>query len=196
MTMNDEWYEKVPAHATLTQGDIVVECPVLSWHDAPFDLSSDANHEETLRASVAASCSDVVVMSQACDLEQNKIHNVILCPCLTLSRYRTAWEQTERERGNNPTDKSWRKMCESITSGYRWNLTILSAGKFDDISTEHLIVDFHEVFSIPRGFLESFLRQRNTPRLRLLPPYREHLSQAFARFFMRVGLPTPVEKAW
>jgi hypothetical protein len=24
--------------------------------------------------------------------------------------------------------------------------------------------------------------------LRLLPPYREHLSQAFARFFMRVGL--------
>ena len=26
-------------------------------------------------------------------------------------------------------------------------------------------------------------------RLRLLPPYREHLSQSFARFFMRVGLP-------
>jgi hypothetical protein len=26
----------------------------------------------------------------------------------------------------------------------------------------------------------------------LLPPYREHLSQAFARFFMRVGLPVEV----
>ena len=25
-------------------------------------------------------------------------------------------------------------------------------------------------------------------RLRLCPPYREHLSQAFARYFMRVGL--------
>jgi hypothetical protein len=29
-------------------------------------------------------------------------------------------------------------------------------------------------------------------RLRLLPPYREHLSQAFARFFMRVGLPVDI----
>jgi hypothetical protein len=29
-------------------------------------------------------------------------------------------------------------------------------------------------------------------RLRLLPPYREHLSQAFARLFMRVGLPADI----
>jgi hypothetical protein len=28
------------------------------------------------------------------------------------------------------------------------------------------------------------------------PPYREHLSQAFARFFMRVGLPQPVDPSW
>ena len=28
--------------------------------------------------------------------------------------------------------------------------------------------------------------------LRLLPPYGEHLSQAFARFFMRVGLPVDI----
>jgi Arc/MetJ-type ribon-helix-helix transcriptional regulator len=28
------------------------------------------------------------------------------------------------------------------------------------------------------------------------PPYREHLSQSFARFFMRVGLHTPIAKAW
>ena len=30
------------------------------------------------------------------------------------------------------------------------------------------------------------------PRLRLNPPYREHLAQAFARFFMRVGLPVDI----
>ena len=29
-------------------------------------------------------------------------------------------------------------------------------------------------------------------RIRLLPPYRELLSQAFARFFMRVGLPVDI----
>ena len=30
-------------------------------------------------------------------------------------------------------------------------------------------------------------------RIRVLPPYREHLSQAFARFFMRVGLPQDIK---
>jgi hypothetical protein len=25
-----------------------------------------------------------------------------------------------------------------------------------------------------------------------MPPYREHLSQAFARYFMRVGLPSDI----
>jgi hypothetical protein len=44
--------------------------------------------------------------------------------------------------------------------------------------------------------LQSLLKARAIPRPQLLPPYREHLSQAFARFFMRVGLPTPVAKTW
>jgi hypothetical protein len=50
--------------------------------------------------------------------------------------------------------------------------------------------------SVPRSFNESLLTQRGHSRFRLLPPYREHLSQAFARFFMRVGLTIPVEKKW
>jgi hypothetical protein len=57
-------------------------------------------------------------------------------------------------------------------------------------------VDFHEVFTLPRPVLESLLTAREVPRPQLLPPYREHRSQAFARFFMRVGLPTPVTKTW
>jgi len=58
------------------------------------------------------------------------------------------------------------------------------------------LVDFHEIFTVPRAFLESLIKQRGKIRFRLLPPYREHLSQAFARFFMRVGLPIPIEKDW
>jgi hypothetical protein len=44
--------------------------------------------------------------------------------------------------------------------------------------------------------LEAILKARNQVRPQLLPPYREHLSQSFARFFMRVGLPIPVTKTW
>jgi len=57
-------------------------------------------------------------------------------------------------------------------------------------------VDFHEVFTLPRAFLESLLVARGKLRPRLLSPYREFLSQAFARYFMRVGLPIPVDVTW
>ena len=49
---------------------------------------------------------------------------------------------------------------------------------------------------MPREFLESLLAARGRERPRLLSRYREHLSQAFARYFMRVGLPVPVDVAW
>ncbi|MGA7498166.1 MAG: hypothetical protein WBX00_15675 [Isosphaeraceae bacterium] len=57
-----------------------------------------------------------------------------------------------------------------------------------DITTEHRIVDFHSVHTVPRAFLDTLISEREAKRLKLLPPYREHLSQSFARFFMRVGL--------
>ena len=53
-----------------------------------------------------------------------------------------------------------------------------------------------EVFTVPRDFLESLLAARGRQRPRLLSPNREHLAQAFARFFMRVGLPVPVDVTW
>ena len=96
--------------------------------------------------------------------------------------------------GQNPTAKAWRNTCNDIADGYVWNQAFLnscSLGK-GELSTEIRVVDFHDIFTVPRTFLESLLSQRQTPRLRLLPPYRDHLSQAFARFFMRVGLPQPL----
>lgn len=50
------------------------------------------------------------------------------------------------------------------------------------------IVNFQRVYSIKKELLVEHTQSINQ-RLRLQPPYREHFSQAFARFFMRVGLP-------
>ena len=46
-------------------------------------------------------------------------------------------------------------------------------------------------YSLPLTFVRS-RAARTGERLRLLPPYREHLSQAFARYFIRVGLPQDI----
>jgi hypothetical protein len=149
-----------------------------------------------LREAVEVLEMDVVVMTQTCDLAQNKVRYVVLCPHYALSVYREAWEASQRTLGQVPTGKSWARHIDHIAAGQIWNLALLNTEEGEDYHTEHRIVDFQEVLSLPREFLESWLRQSGQSRLRLLPPYREHLSQAFARFFMRVGLPTDIRKEW
>ena len=53
------------------------------------------------------------------------------------------------------------------------------------------LVDFSRVFTIAVRLTRDLAVSQGM-RLRLNPPYREHLAQAFARFFMRVGLPVDI----
>ncbi len=54
-----------------------------------------------------------------------------------------------------------------------------------------LVVDFGEIYSLPVAYLANHAGQQGD-RWRLQSPYLEHFSQAFARFFMRVGLPVQI----
>lgn len=56
---------------------------------------------------------------------------------------------------------------------------------------DYIVVDFKNVYGIQINNLRD-IAQKIESRIRLLPPYREHLSQAFARYFMRVGLPQDI----
>ena len=144
---------------------------------------------------VASFRTDVIVLTQACDLEHDKVLNVVLCPHVAMADYRGLWEEKMKQLGHNPTEKSWRRLCEDIASGYVWNQTVLNRHE-GEVPMDLRVAEFNELYTLPRTFLEALLTQRGEPRIRLRPPYREHLSQAFARFFMRVGLPTPVAKNW
>lgn len=193
--MSNLWYEEVSETERLMQGDLILACPVATWKPDELQLAEKVE-EEALKGAIRVVQADVVVMTQACDLVQDHVPNVTLCPHYPLAEFREIWEAQEKARGQNPTDKSWRSACDDLKEGFIWNLSLLNSGETDSLGTEHRIVDFYHVLTLPREFLESLIRQREQPRLRLLPPYREHLSQAFARFYMRVGLPTPVTKAW
>lgn len=190
--MSDGWYQAVPPESPLTQGDFILDCPLLAW---ATDLTEWTGGSETalLKAASRGTRADVIVMTQACDLEHDKVADVVLCPHLPVSEYRDYWEMEMRARSQNPTERAWRNHFGDIREGYLWNLAILNSGSASSLYTTHRVVDFHEVFTAPRVFLEALIARRGQTRLRLLPPYREHLSQAFARFFMRVGLPVEVE---
>jgi hypothetical protein len=136
----------------------------------------------------------VIVMTQACDLEQREVRNAILCPIYHLKEYQNEWDKDQKAKGQNPTPKAWSAEAERIKKGFVWNLTMLDGRTTDPpgITIAPQVVDFHEVFSLPAEFLQALIKCRNASRIRLCPPYREHLAQAFARFFMRVGLPVNI----
>jgi len=194
--MTERWYRLAPVGDPLNQGDLILQCPVLNWEPGPLEVDAPGMTTEFLSQRVHPRQADVVVMTQACDLEHDKVRNVVLCPHWSLSDFKRTWEEDQLSRKQNPTAKAWRNYCDDIRDGYVWHLSMLNAEDVDGVKVEHRVVDFHDVFAIPREMLESLLTHRNAPRPQLLPPYREHLSQAFARFFMRVGLPTNVSTAW
>jgi hypothetical protein len=195
--MSDVWYRGAAPGEPLTQGDLIFGCPVLSWKATALRPDGGTVVEElSLGDHLVAEASDLVVMTQACDLEHGKVTSVVLCPHYGLEEFKAAWEADQRGKGQNPTAKAWRRYCDDICEGAIWNLSLLNAQGGDGVEVGHRVVDFHEVFTLPRPVLESLLQARGQTRPQLLPPYREHLSQSFARFFMRVGLPTPVNKVW
>ena len=119
-------------------------------------------------------------------------------PTSPLSQFHAVWEEALQQAGQNPTAKAWRNTCSDIADGFVWNLTFLNRfrGNASFPEQELRVVDFHDLFTVPRSFLEGLSHRRVRARLRLMPPYREHLSQAFARYFMRVGLPAPLDRTW
>lgn len=191
----NEWYEIIPAEEPLMQGDFIFNCRVPTWKRENIELSGK-DENETLKALLDFVEADVIVMTQACDLEQNHVQDVTLCPHLPLSEYKKSWERFMNSRNQGITPKAWAKQCDNLKDGFIWNQSLLNNCGIPEFSFEHRVVDFYDVYTVPRVFLESLLKKRGNPRPRLLPPYREHLSQAFARFYMRVGLPTPIKKAW
>ena len=58
-------------------------------------------------------------------------------------------------------------------------------------NTQSLVVDFGHIVSLPINYLENHAASIGK-RWRLSSPFLEHYSQAFARFFMRVGLPSGI----
>jgi hypothetical protein len=175
------WYEIVKKNDPIKQGDLVNSCPTIN----PV---SDLDIGEGKKLSANVDEYDVVVMSQSCDLEHEKIDLVLVCPFITLTDF-----------GELNSFYKSEKAKEAIRRGYFPGYHLLNKCEIEGHEKDYLIVDFRNVHGVPIDLLKNVIGGVEE-RIRLLPPYREHLSQAFARFFMRVGLPSDIpeftNKVW
>lgn len=177
--MEYPWYELIADSDVITQGDVIKGCPV------PI-IKSSSHLVEGGTIDAEVEIIDGIVLTQACDIANKKVDNIILCSI-------TSKEQFEKqliEKGK--TSKEIRRMLEGIIKGQQNAYHIINNYKTEDFEQDYYIINFKDIFSIPVE-LACNMALRSGRRLRLCPPYREHLSQAFARYFMRVGLPINID---
>jgi hypothetical protein len=167
-----EWYQ-VGTWSNLLQGDLLFGCPVLVPPAGLTPSLSNLKEGDNLQGNLLIQRADLIVLSQSCDLQNDKIDQVLLCAHFPASGYSTS-ERKSIRREQRPAAH----MIERC----------LIVGH----ELERRIIDFRTIYTLPKDFVTAFVAEAKL-RVRLLPPYREHLSQAFARYFMRVGLPRPLE---
>lgn len=191
------WYDIVSG-PEIDQGDIIPDFPVLK-------LISEANAElMVLRTAV-------VVMTQTCDLANRMLSDVVLCPVASIAKFVVTDAQFRKQALDSATrlkigglpdserpefeatiwkiidgSKEIRKQLDAIAKGQRPAYVTLAKHEIAP-NFPMSLVSFHHVFVQPRGSVERCAATRGN-RLRLRPPYRDYLSQAFGRVFMRVGL--------
>lgn len=158
------WYGLIHG-PQLEQGDFFVGCPI-------FRPSTDGL--------IRRETGNVIVLSQSCDLAHDKLEIVQVCPYWPLELLAAEVEYLRSKRGR-----------ENLRHGNIPGYHLLNRCNLTGFETDFLICDFRSIFGVHLTTLKELAAQQS-PRLRLLPPYREHLAQAFARFFMRVGLPIDV----
>jgi len=172
--MTYPWYQIAGEEDNLQQGDIVLSCPVVIPKGTKFEIGKDYESETLIN--------NVIIMSQSCDLipQSRKLDLVLVCPI-----YNLEYLSSSDPRFTPLNEKN------NLRRGRYASLHLLNRCDLHDGLKDFLVVDFRNVYSVGFDFLINFAK-RDKKRVRLMPPYREHLSQSFARFFMRVGLPVDI----
>jgi hypothetical protein len=166
------WYE-LATDLPLMQGDFI---PNITYYiqNAPV-LPAGATQPE---ASVDVEQFDqAIIISQSCDLDPSQADNthVLLCPVYTIS---ALIEQNDEQ----VVGSLWGQAVKG--QAIHWHP--LSRCDLDTHTREASMVDFRRLFELPIETVARLAKEAK-PWLRLRSPYREQMSQAFARRIMRVA---------
>ncbi len=160
----------------MEQGDLLLGCPVFLI--PPEAAREPGNHV------IQVQSQNAITMTQSCDLvhrKDGKSHadDVILSPVY--------FKEELKDHKTYGKNEGWEEARKGRHPGYH----VLNHCQVPSHELDFMLVDLRRIYTLSVGVVRAFAADQGE-RLRLLPPYREHLSQAFARFFMRVGLPVDI----
>lgn len=169
------WYAVVDYNTPFEQGDFLDNFPI----SIPDLSQKNVAEGEGIQVNGDLKIFDVIVMTQSCDLQKFQPSDpVTLC-----IRQELKLAQWNGQSLNNAS--KWVQLRKGLIEGVH----LLSDYNRRGYIFGYQVVDLRRIVSVPLSYLRQFVESKKQKRVRLMPPYREHLAQAFARQFMRVGLP-------
>lgn len=175
MTVEPFWIKV--NEANLRQGDYLPNCLV----PIPiFDPDNFSRNPEGQEIDVEVRELDLIVLTQSCDLENKKAQFVALCPIYPIVEF-------EKVNPDFARKGKWNEVRRGRVEG----LHLLASPNDPSNNRDALVVDFRQIYSLPFAYLIRHAEKIGS-RWRLQSPFLEHFSQTFARFFMRVGLPSSI----
>ncbi|WP_144471443.1 hypothetical protein [Bacillus pumilus] len=204
--MDFPWYKVKSSTEQLTQGDIILSLKVPNTRYNPLKAEDGYMDFGPVEH-------DVIILTQACDMQNNKVKNVVVCKIGSLHEHIHKYFHTlymkpkiakalkngiKREDVVDDFDystiaqKTRMKLADQIRSGKFLDLYLLNEYRDEINGCDFRVVYLRESFKMPLESLEKAISNEQKQVLSLLPPYREHLSYSYSFNFSRIGLPVDI----
>lgn len=178
LTPSPDWY--VADQEGVEQGDILLDFPlVLARSDGTGGYRTE---DDTETLSVDIRSASIVVLTQTCDIPK-KAQSTLL-----VAEVHSYDVLTSNGKNNHLKATEYRRALARGTAIQDFLLP-----PTDDARLSWSIVNFRTIHVVPKDIVLN-RADAAASRLRIRSPYKEYLSQAFARFIMRVGLPDTLEE--
>lgn len=165
----------------LEQGDVLRNCliPVYDMDDLPVDTRNllDGQFAMPEVGVVPFEESDIVIMTQTCDLQKPDARSAAVCLVSTVHEF----------EGVNPQFAK-KGRWDEVKKGRYVGLYLLAPPSESSDLQDALVIDFSEIYTLPIKYLSRKAEALGV-RPRLQSPFREAFSQQFGNYFMRVALP-------
>lgn len=171
MSIGEAWWEPAETSGEIAQADLVLECPI-------FQVVGTGEPDEDESVDVVEERRHVLVLTQTCDLVNDKVSQVLLAAVVDYP----AWAAQERAAGNSQAASS--RYRQDLIKGLVPGFVILRGSS--DFGIAWPLVIFRQAFTVPKSVLRAHVEKAGHFRMR--SPYREHVAQVFARYMMRVAL--------
>lgn len=164
----EDWYS-LPSD-DLEQGDIFLDLPVIF----PSVTSATDGTTKIRQKNIKA-----IILTQTCDIPKQSQTTLLVAEILEYSDLTNGKEAHWRS-------KDFRKSLARGTAISEFLLPPMPLG----IGPLSWSVAIFRSLYITENLATPTAKADRSPSIRLNSPYKEHLSQSYARFMMRVGLPT------